>query len=143
MGAQTYAHSALLLIFSFVLVGCGSEASFVPRTPPSTTMPRASDTQEKKAIQQTPYFPDRASCMTAGGLWGTFGPELEEACNPPTTDAGKLCETYADCDSICVTDDNKPKETKTKGQCYGYATAQGICVNRVKDGVAQGIICSE
>ncbi|HII29473.1 hypothetical protein COT48_03395 [Candidatus Woesearchaeota archaeon CG08_land_8_20_14_0_20_47_9] len=45
---------------------------------------------------------DNVSCAAQGGKWGQFGLSLEERCNLPTSDAGKVCSNSVESREVCV-----------------------------------------
>ncbi len=84
---------------------------------------------------------DQASCEARGGQWGRFGLMEKDQCNLPTADAGKKCSDHSECESDCITEDSVPAGTKATGKCFGRTVTLGRCMNGVKDGKAQGVIC--
>lgn len=84
---------------------------------------------------------DQASCEAQGGRWGRFGLMEKEQCNLATSDAGKKCSDHNDCESDCVTEDSVPAGTEVTGKCYEWTVMLGRCLNGVKNGKAQGVIC--
>lgn len=86
---------------------------------------------------------DQISCESQGGNWGRFGLLQKEQCNLPTSDAGKECFDHSACKSVCVADDSVLAGDKVTGKCYGWTITLGTCLNYVKDGKAQGIICED
>ncbi|OGX39024.1 MAG: hypothetical protein A3D87_02110 [Omnitrophica WOR_2 bacterium RIFCSPHIGHO2_02_FULL_50_17] len=84
---------------------------------------------------------DQASCEAQGGRWGRFGLMAKDQCNLPTADAGKECRDHGECEGNCVTNDSIPAGTEVTGRCYKWTIARGTCLNGVKDGKAQGMIC--
>lgn len=86
---------------------------------------------------------DQASCEAQGGRWGRFGLMEKEQCNRPTADAGKKCSDHDECESNCVTDDSVPADTEVTGKCFEWTVTLGRCLNGVKDGKAQGVICAD
>lgn len=83
----------------------------------------------------------KATCEKQGGRWGRFGLMAKEQCNRPTADAGKECSDHSECESDCVTEDSIPAGTEVTGKCFGWTVTLGTCMNLVKDGKAQGLIC--
>lgn len=86
---------------------------------------------------------DQTSCEAQGGRWGRFGLMEKEQCNRPTTDAGKECSDHSECESDCVTEDAVPAGTEVTGKCFEWTVTLGRCLNGVKDGKAQGVICAD
>lgn len=83
----------------------------------------------------------KQACEAAGGIWGRFGLMTVDQCDMPTSDAGKPCSGHAECESSCVADDSVKAGSHTRGICYHRSIVLGTCLNGVKDGIAQGVVC--
>lgn len=93
------------------------------------------------ATDKTSVPTDQASCEAQGGTWGRPSLMEKKQCNRPTADAGKKCSDHSECESDCVTEDSVPAGTEATGKCFGWTVTLGKCMNLVKDGKAQGVIC--
>jgi len=90
---------------------------------------------------------DRESCEALGGQWGRLGLAPEEECNLPTSDAGKVCSDWDDCEGACIAElsqddlDNAPEVVVyTEGKCSAWRIIVG-CHAFVEDGRVHGILC--
>lgn len=121
---------AMGLIFALVVIGgCVRQVEERP-TPVITTTPT-----------------DKESCEALGGRWGTIGLQPEEECNLPTSDAGKECSDWGDCEGACIADlsqedlEEAPEGVvHTKGKCSASKIVVG-CHAFVEDGKVYGILC--
>ncbi len=81
----------------------------------------------------TPGHP--ISCTVAGGRWGWYGFGVPQ-CNKQTTDAGTICYSSLECESICVTSLELPSGTPTSGTCYDWTIQVGYII-QVENGKAR------
>jgi hypothetical protein len=81
----------------------------------------------KPAIPQT-----EAACLARGGEWILVGPQnVTKFCFLLTTDAGKSCNSSADCQSECVEKESGNACADSFGGCFS-PTGRGTvtqCVN--------------
>lgn len=103
----------------------------------------------KEFIIKGDGFPaDKESCEALGGKWGRIGAYPEEECNLPTSDAGKECSGYDECEGSCLADLSEDEQSKvaqgivvyTKGKCSAWKITVG-CLTLVEEGKVSGIIC--
>ncbi|WP_084418460.1 hypothetical protein [Henriciella litoralis] len=85
---------------------------------------------------------ERARCEAAGGSVQRAGMLGWENCIQMMPDAGEMCRDSSDCFSECRVSSEAPADpgTPTTGQCAPTDSPFG-CYQRVKDGVADGMIC--
>lgn len=102
--------------------------------------------KEKKEVV-TPK--DKKSCEALGGKWGTVGLHLEEVCNLPTSDAGKICSGSSECEGSCIAEQSNEDREKaesgiiyTKGKCTAWKITVG-CHAFVENGKVEGILCAD
>jgi hypothetical protein len=80
----------------FSVGAAASDTSGPSSTDSSSEFPPGFPTPEPEKVQD---------CRNQGGQWevlGFSGP----GCNLPTEDGGKTCSDWADCESLCLADDN-------------------------------------
>lgn len=65
----------------------------------------------------------------------------EMACARPASDHGKACKDSAECEGDCVVDEDVAPGTRTSGGCSEATSNLGHCLNFVKKGEAQGVMC--
>ncbi len=75
------------------------------------------------------------SCIAMGGRWGAYGFGMPQ-CNERTKDAGTVCYSSLECESICVTDLDLPSGTPTSGVCYDWTIHVGYVI-QVENGKAR------
>ena len=80
-------------------------------------------------------------CKAAGGDWNTFN--TIKVCDMPTKDAGRPCSDTKDCQSVCITSDKTPSDTKVTGKCFARTSTIGTCTNIVVEGRAIGLTCED
>lgn len=85
----------------------------------------------------------REECDALDGEWGRFGLFEQDLCRLPAPDAGNACIDSSNCVSSCVTGDKVSAGTKVVGKCYEKTITLGKCLNIVKGGKAQGVICED
>ncbi len=80
-------------------------------------------------------------CEKIGGKWGMWSNAVGAVpyCNPPTSDAGKVCLDSSECDSYCMAPEDTRYGVQTTGACYGYEFA--ICMREVVEGVSSATWC--
>ena len=72
----------------------------------------------------------RAECIAKGGVPGRVGKAQSEVCHERTTDAGKRCSDWTDCQSgMCVIDLQKAPAAQLSGKERAY----GQCTGRTHD----------
>lgn len=81
-----------------------------------------------------------STCIEQGGRWGTFGLLVIPECDLATDDAGKACQDWRDCESVCISD-IREEGKKTMGKCFDKTITRGTCMNYVEYGVTTGVIC--
>jgi len=62
-------------------------------------------------------------------------------CVLPTVDAGEVCESSKQCDSVCIVDVAVKQGMKTLGECFKWSDTIGHCLNTVENGTANGEVC--
>ncbi len=78
-------------------------------------------------------------CLDAGGRWEDWGDVGQEACNLPTSDAGRPCSDSQECESYCEAPQGTEPGAAVEGACYGWMHAS--CMQEVRDGVADAEWC--
>jgi hypothetical protein len=105
-------------------------------------------TTGSELIEATPSVPeDKAACEALSGRWGQIGLAPKEACNLPTTDGGKACRDWGDCESACIADLSTEQlelvrsgeRIEATGACAYWHIVVG-CQPFVEDGIVH-IIC--
>ena len=81
-------------------------------------------------------------CLARSGTWGWHGATEVPGpfCALPTTDAGKPCSDYSQCQGHCLAPGDAVRGKKTSGRCAPF-DFPGDCFNMVKNGRASGRIC--
>ena len=81
-------------------------------------------------------------CESAGGLWNnwSFGVGRGPECNLSTSDAGKECTDYSQCESWCEAREGANTGSQESGFCHGYKLAN--CMHEVIDGVVEQEWCT-
>ena len=82
---------------------------------------------------------DEDACEVQGGTWAF----AVGRCDLPTVDGGLLCTDSSQCESTCVADDVTKRGATAEGRCYERSVTAGSCLNRVEQGVAQGVVCGD
>jgi hypothetical protein len=86
-----------------------------------------------------------AECRACNGDWGVHGISQIPSCNCRTTDGGKTCRDGADCQGLCIADENPQREVSDAGppprgfflgQCSPYKTMYG-CFRLLERGAAE------
>ena len=90
-----------------------------------------------------PELRSEQACGAAGGVWSRAGLQGIAHCVRPTLDAGRACQGRGDCETLCVTDDDTPPGTAVSGRCFEWTQTVGHCYNRVRNGVAVGLLCKD
>jgi len=90
-----------------------------------------------------PELRSEQDCGAAGGIWSRAGLRGIAHCVRQTLDAGRACQGHGDCETLCVTDDNTPPGAAVTGRCFEWTQTVGHCYNRVRDGVAVGLVCKD
>ena len=85
---------------------------------------------------------DAARCAEHGGRCGWAGFSCPEACIAPARDRGQPCKDVSECESACVAQGDVAKGAPANGRCYDWALALE-CLNRVRQGRADGTVCIE
>jgi hypothetical protein len=122
------ASTLLIVLLSGCIIGTGDSPDIVDVT---TTLQKNS----------------KELCEASGGRWEKTGQDEFEACNPPTSDAGKTCFSEGECEGACVSDVTMTDLKKagglitTAGRCTGWKKTKG-CNALVEGGQVRGIICS-
>lgn len=83
---------------------------------------------------------DRAACAAAGGECGWAGFSCEIACVRRSRDAGAACSDVSECEGTCVAPASAGLGDVVKGSCYHLALDKA-CLNRVRQGKAEGKVC--
>lgn len=95
------------------------------------------------APTRRPELRSEQACTAGGGVWSRAGLQAVPHCVRRTVDAGRSCQGRGDCESLCVTDDATPAGTAVTGRCFDWTQTVGHCYNRVRDGVAVGLVCKD
>ena len=95
----------------------------------------------KEELKRIPR--DKKSCESWGGHWGRYGASQSGECNLYTSDAGTSCTDHAQCQTVCVAQDDIKEGTQTSGKCFDRTIIRGRCLNFGKDGKAAGIRCND
>jgi len=82
----------------------------------------------------------KISCNARGCSWGKIGSYSGESCNLPTSDAGKECSGFNECEGACIAELSKEDLGKamrrvvlyTKGKCTAWKITVG-CQPFVED----------
>ena len=82
---------------------------------------------------------DEQGCLDAGGRWEDWGGDGEQACNLPTSDAGRPCTDSRECESYCEAPQGTEPGDSVEGACYGWKHAS--CMQEVRDGAAEPEWC--
>ena len=118
-----------------------------PTVPPTSIIAATPAARPPKKAVELPK--DESACEQAGGKWGKSGLASTEQCNLPTSDAGKVCSAFSECEGLCLAD--LPREqweslTRTRtpipaqGKCAPWRVTVG-CVAIVENGMVRGILC--
>jgi hypothetical protein len=93
---------------------------------------------ENAVIARNTYiFPKtETDCIAQGGVWNKNDFSPRYWCVLKTTDAGKDCTDYGQCEGSCLAE----SETSTSGKCSEYIMPTE-CYTPLKNGKAQGTIC--
>ncbi len=92
---------------------------------------------------------DKAACESVGGKWGRIGIALQDGCNLPTSDAGRVCANSTECQGLCIADLSQNDYDRvrynrvaipTQGQCAPWRITVG-CVPLVRQGLVTQILC--
>lgn len=83
---------------------------------------------------------DAARCAAARGECGTAGLGCSDVCIYKATDVGKACRDGRDCQGDCMAKEDAPRDQPTSGRCSALQIVAG-CKNRVRDGLATGLLC--
>ena len=76
----------------------------------------------------------KKECLERGGIWGKGGLMLMETCNLPTSDGGRVCTDFSQCEGSCV-----GKNTdSTVGECSEWKIILG-CNVFLRNGRAETI----
>lgn len=115
-----------LLMFGLVLV-----TSCVSQPPRSAAKP------------PLPTAKTEAQCLALHGTWSLHGEtEMDTPfCAVPTTDGGKRCNDYNDCEGHCLAPHNAKLGAKGLGRCTPTSHS-GACFTRVENGRAMWPVCS-
>ncbi|MCP4249924.1 MAG: hypothetical protein GY778_23010 [bacterium] len=84
-------------------------------------------------------------CDAANGVWQVWGLGGTESCNPRTSDAGTPCRDRADCEGVCITEEECTAEVgcpDLEGECSEFVVVfgcwtflsqeyghQGVCID--------------
>jgi hypothetical protein len=80
------------------------------------------------------------ACNAVGGQWLEYGLAPFPRCKIPTTDGGKACDHYTDCEGLCVTATTVSRGDKVEGVCANlYSGAE--CRQPVYRGRADYEVC--
>lgn len=88
-----------------------------------------------------PNSTTKVGCETLGGTWDRFGLLEQDQCDLPTSDAGNVCSDHEDCESACIAENSVAPDTQATGTCFDRTVTLGTCLNYVKDGTTEGVIC--
>jgi hypothetical protein len=106
------------------------------------------ETSGSELVEPTTVAPeDEAACEALGGKWGRIGLAPKESCNLPTTDGGKTCRDWSDCESACIANLTVEQFDQARhgalieatGACAEWMTVVG-CQPFLEDGVVR-VIC--
>ena len=101
-----------------------------------------SDLPVVKPDQPSPAASEQ-ECVARSGNWGFHGATEVPGpfCALPTTDAGKSCTDFSDCQGHCLAADQALPGKRAIGTC-APSYYPGACFNMVEDGKASGLICN-
>ncbi|MFA6534194.1 MAG: hypothetical protein WCT37_03405 [Patescibacteria group bacterium] len=86
-----------------------------------------------------PRIPEtKEDCLQKGGSWKQWGIAPVESCNLSTTDGGKVCTDFSQCQGTCLGENIKSIE----GKCTDWVRTGG-CQSILKNGKIENIICSD
>lgn len=74
-----------------------------------------------------------AACRAAGGTWGPRGLFPEPLCSLPNLDAGKACQTAADCVGVCLAESRTCSPVRPIFGCFALLDDQGREVTMCAD----------